>query len=141
MGEESGTYVRKSCAYITRRGRELLVFESPEHDGLQVPKGTIEPDEDPRTAVVREIAEESGLGEVGTPTHLTTDVWTRRKSPLKRYIRHFFHTTVREPRDHWTHIVTGNGDETGLEFEYSWIELPSSSEFALALDDYVHLLG
>ncbi|MFC4551578.1 MULTISPECIES: NUDIX hydrolase [Halorussus] len=141
MAGRSATYVQKACAYITRDGGELLVFEGPEHDGLQVPKGTIEPGEDPRAAVFREITEESGLSAVGDTRHLTTDVWTRRRSPPKRYVRHFFHATVHEPRDEWTHVVTGEGEETGLEFEFSWVDLPASREFALALDDYVHLLG
>lgn len=140
MSSKEVTYVQKSCAYITRNDRELLVFEGPEYDGLQIPKGTIESDERPRGAVLREIAEESGLGAVGAPRHLTTDVWTRRQSPPKRYVRHFFHTDVYEPRDHWTHTVTGDGEENGLEFEFSWVELPPPGEFALALDDYVHLL-
>lgn len=123
-----------------RNERELLVFKGPRYDGLQIPKGTIEPDEQPRTAMIREIAEESGLGAIGSPQHLTTDVWTRRQSPPERYVRHFFHTTVHEPRDQWSHTVTDDGSENGLEFEYSWIELPTSTEFALALDDYVYLL-
>jgi ADP-ribose pyrophosphatase YjhB (NUDIX family) len=140
MAHKGVTYVQKACAYITRDDRELLVFEGPDYDGLQIPKGTIESDERPRAAALREIVEESGLGTVGALEHLTTDTWTRRRSPPKRYVRHFFHTTVHEPRDHWTHTVTGDGDENGLEFEYSWVELPSPHEFALALDDYVHLI-
>ena len=28
-----------------------------------------------------------------------------------------------------------------MEFEFSWVDLPASEEFALELDDYVHLLG
>ena len=150
---EDATYVQKACAYITRserssraeresqNGRQLLVFEGPEHDGLQVPKGTIESGEDPHAAVLREIAEESGLRAVGATRHLTTDVWTRRHSPPKRYVRHFFHAAVHEPRDEWTHTVTGEGEEQGLEFEFSWVDLSASGDFALALDDYVHMLG
>ena len=141
MARNGVTYVQKACAYITRDERELLVFEGPEYDGLQVPKGTVESDERPRTAVLREIAEESGLGAVGALDHLTTDTWTRRRSPPKRYVRHFFRATVHEPRDRWTHTVTGDGDENGHEFEYSWVELPPRDEFALGLDDYVHLLS
>lgn len=134
------TYVQKACAYVTRNERELLVFEGPEHDGLQIPKGTIEPGETPREAVFREVIEESGLGALGDADHLTTDVWTRRPSPPRRYVRHFFHANVHEPRDEWTHTVTGDGNERGLEYSYSWVELPTTSEFALALDDYVDLL-
>ncbi|NHN58603.1 MULTISPECIES: NUDIX domain-containing protein [Halorussus] len=141
MSTQAVTYVQKACAYITRGDDELLVFEGPEHDGLQIPKGTIESEENPRTAVFREVAEESGLGAVGPTRHLTTDVWTRRRSPPKRYVRHFFHASVHEPRDSWTHTVTSEGEERGLEFEFSWVDLPASEEFALELDDYVHLLG
>lgn len=134
------TYVQKACAYITRNNGDLLVFESSEHDGLQIPKGTVESGERPDEAVFREIAEETGLGAVNDTTHLTTDVWTRRHTPPKRYVRHFYQTTVHEPRDRWTHTVTGKGEEAGLDFEFSWVQDPSSHEFALALDDYVHLL-
>ncbi|WP_332900258.1 MULTISPECIES: NUDIX hydrolase [unclassified Haladaptatus] len=140
MSVQKPSYVQKACAYITRGDHELLVFEGPGHEGLQIPKGTIEPGENPRTAVLREIIEESGLGAISETRHLTTDVWTRRNSPPRRYIRHFFHTTVHEPRDRWTHTVTGDGEESGAEFEFSWVELPANSDFALSLDDYVDLL-
>ena len=49
-------------AYITH-GTRLLVFtetDCPEA-GLQVPAGTLEPGEDPRSGVLREAEEETGL--------------------------------------------------------------------------------
>lgn len=146
MDTDKITYVTKACAYVTRdaqrddRNRELLVFEGPEHDGLQIPKGTVENDESPREAVRREIEEESGISTLESVRHLVSDVWTRRHSPPKRYRRHFFHAWVDDPRDEWTHVVTGDGSETGFEFEYYWLELPPDGEFALSLDDYVHLV-
>ncbi|MFC7212731.1 NUDIX domain-containing protein [Saliphagus sp. GCM10025334] len=140
MGTRSPTYVHKSCAYITRDEAELLAFESPEHDGLQIPKGTIEPGESPRAAVFREIVEESGLSAVGSTSHVASDVWNRYESPPKYYVRHFFHATVHDAPDEFTHVVTGEGEEVGLEFEYSWIDLRETHTFALDLDDYVHLL-
>ncbi|WP_132058616.1 NUDIX hydrolase [Halorussus amylolyticus] len=133
------TYVQKACAYITRGDSELLVFEGPGHENLQIPKGTIESGETPREAVFREIVEETGLGALDGTRHVATDVWRRR--PARRYVRHFFHATVHEPRDEWTHTVTGEGEESGAEFELSWVELPTGSEFALSLDDYVHLVA
>ena len=138
-------FVPKVCAYITRTrsdsGRpELLVFEGPRHDGLQIPKGTIEDDETVREALDREVEEESGLSTLGAVSHLASDVWTRRRSPPKRYRRHFFHATVDVDREEWTHTVSGVGAEAGLEFSYFWVEVPPSTEFALSLDDYVHLL-
>ncbi|SEW16259.1 NUDIX hydrolase [Natrinema salifodinae] len=135
------TYVPKACAYITRGTDELLVFEGPGHDGLQIPKGTLEPGESPRTALFREIREESGLGTLNATRHLATDVWTRREHPPKRYVRHFFHATVHEPRDRWTHTVTDGGQEHGAEFDFWWVH-PATTDraFALDLDDYVDLL-
>ncbi|MWV38622.1 NUDIX domain-containing protein [Natrialba sp. INN-245] len=134
------TYVQKACAYITRETGELLVFEGPGHDGLQIPKGTLEAGESPREALFREVREESGLGTLAGTRPLATDVWTRRRSPPKRYVRHFFHASVYEPRDRWTHVVDDGGDEHGSEFEFSWVRPSIDREFALDLDDYVHLL-
>lgn len=144
MQTDEATYVDKVCAYITRTRsdtRELLVFEGPEYDGLQVPKGTIEDDETPREALHREVHEETGLSTLDSIAHLISDIWTRRRSPPKRYRRHFFQARVDYDRDEWTHVVTGEGEEVGLEFEFSWVEVPPADEFALALDDYVHLVA
>ncbi|WP_251328454.1 NUDIX hydrolase [Haloplanus pelagicus] len=135
------THVKKACAYVTRNESELLVFEGPGHDGLQIPKGTVEPGERPRDAMVRETVEESGVATFEGLTHLATDVWTRRESPPKRYVRSFYHVPVHEPRDAWTHTVTGTGPERGAQFEFSWVDLPTDAAFALDLDDYLHTLG
>jgi 8-oxo-dGTP pyrophosphatase MutT (NUDIX family) len=141
MSPRDVTHVEKACAYITRNGSEVLVFEGPGHEGLQVPKGTVEAGERPREAMIRETVEESGLVAFGGLHHLTTDVWTRRRSPPKRYVRHFYHLPVHEPRDAWTHTVTGTGSERGAEFEFSWLDLPTEAPFALDLDDYLHVLS
>ena len=138
------TFVGKACAYITRGGPELLVFEGPGHEGLQVPKGTIEPAERPRAALFREVREESGLATLSGVERLATDVWTRRESPPRAYVRHFYRARVHEPRDGWTHVVRDGGAEHGSEFEFSWIGLETARDraFALDLDDYIdHLSG
>lgn len=140
MSSRNVTYIEKACAYITRGESELLVFEGPEHDGLQIPKGTIEPAETPREAVCREVIEESGLATFGDFQHLSSDVWTRRKSPPRRYVRNFFHASVYEPRNAWTHTVTGTGAERGERFEFFWVDLSTDASFALDLDDYLHVL-
>jgi len=134
------TYVEKACAYITRDGSEVLVFRGPGHEGFQIPKGTVEPGETPREAMYREAVEESGLATFERVDHLVTDVWTRRESPPKRYVRHFYHAPVHEPRDSWTHTVTGEGAERGAAFEFSWLDLQADAPFALSLDDYLHTL-
>jgi 8-oxo-dGTP pyrophosphatase MutT (NUDIX family) len=135
---ERPTHVQKACAYITRENGDLLVFEGPGHDGLQIPKGTLEGGERPREALFREVVEESGLGTLATTDHLVTDVWTRRRS--KRYVRHFYHATVYEAPDEWTHVVTGDGEESGETFAFRWVDPTDDHEFALDLDDYLHAL-
>lgn len=140
MTERTVTHVQKACAYITRDDSELLVFEGPGHDGLQIPKGTVEPGESPREAVCREVIEESGLATFSQPRHLVTDVWTRRESPPKRYVRSFYHAPVHETRDAWTHTVTGAGEERGTGFDFFWVDLPARRDFALDLDDYLHAI-
>jgi 8-oxo-dGTP pyrophosphatase MutT (NUDIX family) len=135
------TYVPKVCAYLTRwDGTQLLVFRGPGHDGLQVPKGTVEPGESLATALRREIAEESGLS-IDSASRVASDVWTRRVGPVKKYVRHFYHTDIDESRDRWDHVVTGHGDERGETFEYFWVDLPTTEEFALSLDDYLSTVG
>lgn len=136
----SVTYVPKACAYVTRGTGELLVFEGPGHDGLQIPKGTLEAGESPREALHREVLEESGLCGLSGVTRVATDVWTRRESPPRKYVRHFFHACVHEPRDRWTHTVADGGAEDGADFAFRWIRPSTGRAFALDLDDYVHLL-
>lgn len=140
MSDRGVTHVEKACAYVTRNGSELLVFDGPEHDGLQIPKGTIEPSESPREALCREVIEESGLATFEGVDHLVTDVWKRRESPPKLYVRNFFHVPVLGARDEWTHTVTGAGEERGTAFELSWVDLPTDAAFALDLDDYLQAL-
>ncbi len=53
----------KVTALITRtsaHGPQLLLFEHP-YAGIQIPAGTVEPDETPAMAALREAREESGL--------------------------------------------------------------------------------
>ena len=55
--------IEKVTAFVTRERdgvRELLVFKHP-NAGIQIPAGTVEDGENPETAVMREIYEETGL--------------------------------------------------------------------------------
>ncbi|MSQ14319.1 MAG: NUDIX domain-containing protein [Dehalococcoidia bacterium] len=62
MNEER---VKKVTAIVLRKGMsctELLVFDHPMDEGgvmVQLPAGTVEPDEQPEAAVVRELQEEA----------------------------------------------------------------------------------
>ncbi|WP_426962295.1 NUDIX hydrolase [Haloparvum alkalitolerans] len=140
MNLRDATYVGKACAYVTRSTGEVLVFEGPGHETLQIPKGTIESGERPREALHREVREETGLTELAAITPVATDVWTRRQDPPKRYVRHFFHAHVSEPRDAWNHVVHDGGAEHGATFELQWMDPTAIDTLALDLDAYLHAL-
>jgi hypothetical protein len=55
-------------------------------------------------------------------------------------VRSFYHARVHEPRDSWTHVVTGAGEERGTEYDFFWVDLPTTTSFALDLDDHLGLL-
>jgi 8-oxo-dGTP pyrophosphatase MutT (NUDIX family) len=64
--------VGKVTAFVTRRtkgGDELLLFKHP-YAGIQIPAGTIEPDERPEAAVLREAREETGLWPLSISAYL-----------------------------------------------------------------------
>ncbi|HEY3798888.1 MAG TPA: NUDIX domain-containing protein [Caulobacteraceae bacterium] len=57
---------------------EVLLIRHP-FAGIQFPAGTIEPDEDPATAALREASEETGLADFGAPRDV--GVLTERLAP------------------------------------------------------------
>lgn len=78
--------VGKVTAFITRDGeigRQLLVFQHPTA-GVQLPSGTVEPDEHPDQAILREISEETGLTAVTKPRLL--DVIEQALAPDERVV-------------------------------------------------------
>ncbi|WP_435097057.1 NUDIX hydrolase [Halarchaeum sp. P4] len=121
MSEGRRRVVEKAYAYVTRRdGAELLVFEPPSGEGPEVPKGGIEPGEDPAEAVVRELREETGLADAEVVAAVATDEWPHPSKP-KTYRRHFFHVAVADAPDEWVHEVTGGGEDDGLRYTCHWM--------------------
>lgn len=130
--------VEKAYAYATRagpEGRQLLVFEHRDHDaGIQVPGGTVEGDESPREAALRELAEETGVTDVRAVERAGTG---RRRGGDEPHRRHFFHVETGEQRDRWTRAVTAGAVDAGLVFECYWVPLRAASldyELDAALD-------
>lgn len=103
---------------------ELLTFierANPEA-GRQVPAGTVEPDEDVEAALVREVAEESGLTNLRIIRKLAEAVF-----PECGNLRHVFHVEVLgQVSDRWIHTVRGSGEDSGMEFEYSLVPLDAT---------------
>ncbi|GGL43730.1 DNA mismatch repair protein MutT [Halarchaeum grantii] len=135
---EGRRVVEKAYAYVTRSdGAELLVFEPPDGEGPQVPKGGIEAGEDPAHAVVRELREETGLADAELLDAVATDEW-RHPSKPKTYRRHFFHVAVTDAPDEWTHEVTGGGEDDGLRYACHWTRVEEAAD-ALVREQGAHL--
>ncbi|PAD34562.1 NUDIX hydrolase [Terribacillus saccharophilus] len=137
--------VEKVLAYIIsirNNTYQMLVHEHKDipEAGLQVPGGTVDPEEDLVTALQREIYEESGLcnlpvGEiVASAPFLHPD-----KQELQ--LRHFYliQTKQQHPAT-WEHHVLGNGVDNGLVFRYTWYDLTSIPPLAASQDQFLHLV-
>lgn len=85
-------HLHKVTAFILRQapqGPQLLLIQHP-HAGIQLPAGTVEPDEDPFTAARREASEETGLVDLPEPVFIHSriypapeqHVYTRLPSPV-----------------------------------------------------------
>lgn len=113
--------VAKVLVYATRAD-ELLVFEHADHDaGVQVPGGTVESGEQLTGAAVRELREEAGVvADDVEPLGVVDRPHPRRSVVHERLV---FHVPVDEPRDRWTHVVEGGGEDDGLTFECYWLPL------------------
>lgn len=147
MIDVNAKIVDKAVAYITRStssGYELLVFDHDEEysdAGTQVPAGTVAENEAPAVTVVREILEESGLGDLSPPAKIDEYVfWRETHSQYNR--RHVFHLEAKSNvLDKWTHLVIGDGIDKGLRFHYFWIDLKEAKgRLSGRLDDSIEKL-
>src|SRR5262245_39015618 len=116
----------KVCPVVVRLGAggyELLVFRHPTA-GVQLVKGTVERDEDPAQAALRELAEESGITAADIGRSL--GVWD---SGYEHQVWAFFEVRVSEalPAE-WKHFARDGG---GQEFVFSWHPLsqPPTTEW------------
>lgn len=122
----------KVLAYILRAHntqREVLVFEHRDFPeaGIQVPAGTVDPDEPFETALFREIQEESGL----TPAQLQlvaklTEDDEPGEWPKRWHVYHLV-PTLSLP-DTWAHTVAGAGEDAGMVFNYYWLPLAEGAQ-------------
>jgi 8-oxo-dGTP pyrophosphatase MutT (NUDIX family) len=111
----------KVCPVVIRGGgadRQILVFRHP-LAGVQLVKGTIELDEKPGPAALRELREESGIETAQVSGSL--GIWdSGHDGQIWEFVG------VRVPRllpDRWTHRAPDDG---GHEFEFFWHDLAQS---------------
>jgi 8-oxo-dGTP pyrophosphatase MutT (NUDIX family) len=135
---------RRVVAYVTREREgalELLVFDHRDFPeaGTQVPAGGIEPGESAGDAVVREVAEETGLDGVRVRRKLGVSILVE-PSGLS-HEQHFFHAEVAgESDDAWEHEVSGVGEDTGLVFSCRFAPIEDARVHELQRD-FLHLVG
>lgn len=122
--------IDKVVTYIIRNNndkKEILVFE---HDkewseaGIQVPAGSVDPDENIESAAVREAQEESGLGKLKIIKKVDEYLMFRNThNQFNR--RHVYQLEVLDEKvnEKWSHIVSGDGIDRGMNFTYYWIPL------------------
>lgn len=122
------TLIPKVFAYITH-GNRLLVFRHADFPqaGIQVPAGTVQPNEHPDEAVLREIYEETGLSDF-TEVHFLGEQ-IRDMADFHRnevHHRHFYHLRCAgDPPTTWRHNETSGGMIQPIVFEFFWADLPN----------------
>jgi len=123
--------ILKALAAVVRRSKgdpELLVFRHPTA-GVQLPKGTIEPNETVEIATIRELKEESGLELDAKPQLIGT--WERivgggpnEDGPLETNLWSIsILSTDQDLPDDWRHRAEGSPAEEGLIFEFFWLPI------------------
>ncbi|MBO9576299.1 MAG: NUDIX domain-containing protein [Sphingobium sp.] len=119
--------IDKAVAAVIREtdGRaQLLVFQHPTA-GVQLPKGTIEPDESIALATLRELEEESGLTLDGPPHYIGT--WER---VVRAGETHPWHVSILQAPpglpEQWEHSAVGSPEEDGLIFAFHWLDMDAA---------------
>ncbi|MFD5204640.1 NUDIX domain-containing protein [Streptomyces sp. NPDC058375] len=129
------------AAYVIRRhpSPALLVFDHldfPEA-GTQVPAGGIVRGEDPERAVLREVAEETGLTGARVVRRIAVD---ERPHPETGQPRRTAFLLLDAPPDgpvEWEHRVRGDGADAGMRFACRFAPLPLEHPLADAQDAWL----
>lgn len=117
----------KVLTYITHRQR-LLLFTQPDSPeaGIQIPGGTLEPDEEAAAGALREAIEETGLTELRVVALLGEQMrdWADY-GVAEIHHRYFYHLEcLTEPPETWEHLETLASDGSGPHrFAFFWVPL------------------
>lgn len=111
-------YVQKVCPVILRKHNDswqILAFRHPKA-GTQLIKGTVEEDERPEDAVLRELAEESGLDQVV----IVKKIGELGLHKTRQHWHLFLCQSLVEPENEWSFFTEDGG---GLVFQFFWHKL------------------
>ena len=127
---------QRATAYVTDPYGRLLVFDhidSPA-SGTQVPAGGIHHGETAEDAVIRELAEESGI-EVASIIRKLGETWYMAEvgnvpAGLEEQMHHAFHLSVEEPPadEVWEWDERSGGDIVQHRFAFRWVSLEEAAD-------------
>lgn len=121
---------QRAVAYLTDPAGRLLVFEHLDVDaGTQVPGGGLHEGETAEDAVLRELAEESGVASAVVVRKLG-EAWNRSEpgrvpAGLEEQVQHAFHLRLPAPGPHeqWEWEERSGSDVVGHRFGLRWMTL------------------
>ena len=117
--------------YIVKNDKLLVLRHVDFPDiGLQIPGGTVEPNETCANAASREAEEETGLTELSVPKYLDTVVFPSLRSNEKLLEAWYYHIeALGDVPQVWLHTEQhASGGEKDIRFELSWLPLDKAKE-------------
>ncbi|MGC4925254.1 NUDIX domain-containing protein [Streptomyces cyaneofuscatus] len=129
------------AAYVIRRhpSPALLVFDhvdAPEA-GTQVPAGGVGPGEDQVRAVLREVAEETGLTGGRVVRRLGVEDRPHPDTGRPRRTTFFLVDAPPDAPEAWEHRVGGDGADAGMRFACRFTALPLAEPLADGQDGWL----
>ncbi|MEU4782178.1 NUDIX domain-containing protein [Micromonospora sp. NPDC023633] len=131
------------AAYVIRHsgsGPQLLVFDhmgTPDA-GTQIPAGGVKPGETLHDAVLREVAEETGLTDISVVSELAIEHKPHPETGRPRRTTYFHVQAPADTSDSWQHTVTGTGQDSELQFVCRFVSLPLQTHLADHQDAQLH---
>lgn len=129
------------AAYVIRRHPSpvLLVFDQLDFPGAgtQVPAGGVVPGEDPERAVLREVAEETGLTGARVVRRIAVDERAHPETGRPRRTTFLLLDAPAQGPSAWEHRVHGDGADAGMRFACRFAPLPLEHPLADAQDAWL----
>ena len=135
--------IRKVYAYITTPEGQLLVFDHLDFPdaGVQVPGGTVEPEETEDAAVMREAEEETGLPALRLVQKLGVERRNMAEFGLTGiHERHYYHLTLpHKERSEWIGYeeTPSDGSPSPIALRFYWIEIGEAGILSGGLDEMI----